>query len=85
MKPPANERPRWLDDPAHVTLIYRVLIGSCLALVGIGFLVAAEGHFWWEQSAGFYAIYGFVSCVSLVLLARGLRRLVKRSEDYYDR
>lgn len=85
MKPPSDERPRWLDDSAHVTLIYRVLIGTCLALVGISFLVVREAHFWWEESAGFYAVYGFISCVTLVLIAKGLRRILKRPEDYYDR
>lgn len=30
-----------------------------------------------------YAIYGFVSCVTLVLLGRVLRRLVIRRPDYY--
>ncbi len=31
-----------------------------------------------------YAIYGFVSCVILVLLGIVLRRLVKRPEHYYE-
>ena len=30
-----------------------------------------------------YAIYGFVSCVVLVLVGRVLRRLVMRDENYY--
>ncbi|HLB38690.1 MAG TPA: hypothetical protein VJL31_19130 [Gemmatimonadales bacterium] len=85
MKPPPDERPRWLDDPAHVTLIYRALIAACLALVGVGYFVLKGGHFWWEESPGFYGLYGFVSCVLLVALARGVRRLLKRPEDYYDR
>lgn len=85
MKPPSDERPRWLDDPAHVTLLYRGVIGICLALVGVGFLVRLEGHFWWEEVAGFYAMYGFIAYVTLVLIARGLRRIVKRPEDHYDR
>jgi hypothetical protein len=84
VKPPPNEQPRWLDDPAHVTLIYRALIATCLVLVGIGVLVATTGHFWWEGWVGFYGVYGFVSCVTLVLIAKGLRRILKRPEDYYD-
>ena len=34
---------------------------------------------------GFYAVFGFVACVVLVLTAKGLRRLLMRPEDYYDR
>jgi hypothetical protein len=34
----------------------------------------------------FYAVFGFVACVALVLAAKEiLRRLVKRPEDYYER
>jgi len=32
---------------------------------------------------GSYAVYGFVSCVILVLLGLVLRRLMMRPEDYY--
>ncbi len=38
----------------------------------------------WDSWWGFYAVYGFVGCVLLVLVARLLRRVVKRPEDYYD-
>ena len=32
-----------------------------------------------------YAVYGFASCVMLVLIGLLLRRLVMRDEDYYGR
>ena len=41
-------------------------------------------HFAIEQAFGFYALYGFAACVSLVLLARVMRRLLMRREDYWD-
>jgi hypothetical protein len=34
---------------------------------------------------GFYAAYGFFACVVLVLMAKVLRLVLKRPEDYYDR
>ena len=34
---------------------------------------------------GFYGIFGFVACVALVLIAKQLRRVLMRPEDYYDR
>ena len=37
-----------------------------------------------EKIPGFYAIYGFVGCVILVLVAKEMRRVVMRDEDYYD-
>jgi len=39
-----------------------------------------KGPSWW----GFYGIYGFTACVLLVVTAKLLRKLVMRSEDYYD-
>jgi hypothetical protein len=36
------------------------------------------------EFVGSFALYGFVSCVALVILGKGLRRLVMRPEDYYD-
>lgn len=85
MNRPSDERPRWLDDPAHVTLIYRTLIVTCLVLVVLGVPLAMRGHFRWEAWTGFYGLYGFVSCVTLVLIAKGLRRILRRPDDYYDR
>ena len=34
---------------------------------------------------GFNAVYGFLSCVAMVLFARVLGWLVKRPDDYYER
>jgi hypothetical protein len=40
-------------------------------------------NFAFEHWFGFFAWYGFVCCVALVLLAKQIRKLVKRDEDYY--
>ena len=57
---------------------------SLVVLLLIECFVPAHGHFPWEQAPGFYAVYGFIGCVSLIFVAKGLRLLVKRKEDYYD-
>ena len=41
-------------------------------------------HFRFEYWFGFFSLYGFVACVSLVLAAKQLRKIVMRDEDYYD-
>ena len=38
----------------------------------------------WEAAWGFYCIYGFVACVLLVLVAKEMRKVIMRKEDYYD-
>lgn len=37
-----------------------------------------------EAWFGFYGFYGFIACVVLVLVAKELRKLVMRKEDYYN-
>ena len=38
----------------------------------------------WENTWGFYALFGFIACVVLVLVAKEMRKIVMRKEDYYD-
>jgi hypothetical protein len=80
-----EKRRYWLDDPKHVTAVYRALIAVCLVLGAVDLFFVKRGHFAWEGWIGFYAIYGFVCCVALVLVAKQLRKVLMRREDYYDR
>ena len=38
----------------------------------------------WENLKGFYPLWGLFGVGGLILAAKGLRRIVMRSEDYYD-
>lgn len=82
---PDGERSYWLDDPGNVTRLYRGLWVVGLILVALDFVLHRHDDLDFAATYGFYAAYGFVACVALVLTAKGLRRLVKRPEDYYDR
>jgi hypothetical protein len=56
-----------------------------VVLLIVEFFVHKHPHFPWEGWLEFYAIYGFVACVALVIAAKYiLRPLMKRREDYYD-
>ncbi len=73
------------DNPRNVMILLMLLFGSCLVLMIVNFFLPKHSHFSWEEWSGFYAAYGFVACVGLVLAAKHiLRRIVKRREDYYD-
>ncbi len=48
------------------------------------FFVALHPHFDIEKIFGFYAIFGFLSCVGLIIFAKLLGFLIKRKDDYYD-
>jgi hypothetical protein len=53
-------------------------------LLVIDLFIPKHGHFAWEEAPFFFAAYGFIGCVGLIFLARGLRVLVKKKENYYD-
>ena len=48
-------------------------------------LEAKHPYFEAEEWFGFYAIYGFVMCVGLVLVAKLMRIFLMRDEEYYDK
>ena len=79
-----EERRHVWDDPANVRRLFRVFYACCAVLVGLGFFVHRHAQHPWEHLIEFYPVYGFVGITVLVLLARVLRRLVMRPENYYD-
>lgn len=74
----------FLDNPKNVKRIVHALVVSCIILFALDFVLHRHTQHPWEEAFGFYAIYGFVSCVILVLLAKELRKLIMRSEDFYQ-
>ena len=89
------EKKHIFDNPENVKRLLRVFFGSVVALLifDVVYIILSKQHiihrhveYQWEEYFGFYAIYGFVACVILVLISKYvLRPLVKRKEDYYDK
>ncbi len=73
------------DNPKNVKRLLGGFYLSLLVLLAAELFLHKRPHFAWEAWPEFYAVYGFVACVVLVLAAKYiLRPLVKRREDYYD-
>lgn len=72
------------DEPRNVRRVIQGLLVLCGILLAADFVFHRHVAHPWEETFAFYAIYGFVACVVLVLLAKGLRLIVMRPEDYYD-
>ena len=72
------------DNPRNVRRVVLGLVGACVILVGLDLVLHRHVSHPWEAMFGFYAVYGFVACVLLVLLAKEMRKLLIRKEDYYD-
>ena len=80
-----SEEKRWLDDARNVRKLVMGLILGCAALLLADFLYHKHVHFEFEHWFGFFAFFSLVIGVGLVLIARLLRFVVGRPEDYYDR
>lgn len=79
-----DEKKYWLDDRLNVDKIFWGLCAICGGLALLDLFYHKHVDFSWENWFGFFGFYGFVSCVGLVVLAKQLRKVLKRGEDYYD-
>ncbi len=74
----------WLYRPGSSRKLW---IAGCIIL---GLTILAEPfidlhpHFSIEGLFSFHAVFGFISCVAMVIFAKWLGYLVKRKDDYYD-
>jgi len=75
----------WLDKPQNVSRVFHALWIACGLLIAIDLFLHRHEYFDFATAFGFHAFYGFFACVALVLIAKQLRRLLMRDEDYYDR
>jgi len=74
----------FFDKPENIKKMLRVFYVICGLLVVADFIVHRHIYHDWENIPAFYAIYGFVGCTVLVLIAKELRKVIMRGEDYYD-
>lgn len=74
----------WADRPGPKRAIRVALYTVCALLVLAEFFVDRHPTNDIEALPVFYALYGFLSLMVAVIAAKGLRRLVRRQEDYYD-
>jgi len=77
-------RAHMFDDPKNVKRVRVALYSVCaLSLIAELFIERHVEHPW-EVLFGFYCLYGFGACVSLVLIAKEMRKILMRGDDYYD-
>lgn len=81
---PKRQSDHWLVRPRTIRWLWIV---GCVALgltVVAQFAIKIKGYFGIDGWLGFGAAFGFLSCVAMVLVAKGLGRFLKREERYYD-
>jgi len=78
-----KERRHIFDDKRNVKRVIYALYLVCTVSLVLDFFVHRHVEHPWEGLFGFYAFYGFVACVVLVLIAKEMRKILMRKDDYY--
>jgi len=84
---PNDKKKGWADGKGFRRFIIGALVVAALAAAALGFLPAfqkEEPHFEVERMPVFFALWGFVSFMFIVLAGQHLRKIVMRDERYYD-
>jgi len=76
-----DDKKYFFDKPKNIRWMMRSFYAICILLVIADFIIIPLDG---ETVPAFYAIFGFVACVVLVVLAKAMRKVVMRQEDYYD-
>jgi len=88
-----EDRPSNTDQPGEhpgkgesrgARSIVRALYTACVLLFLVDFVYHRHVVHPIERFWGFYAVYGWLSCVTLVVLSKQMRRFLMRPESYYD-
>ncbi len=80
----SDERQHVWDNPRNVKLLFNVFYAVCAIVVVLDLVIDRHRDHPWESLLAFYPFYGFVGIVVLVLIAKQMRRVLMRPEDYYD-
>ena len=81
MEPRENDA--WLARPSTIRLLWRVFAVVLAVSVAAQLLFKVKGYFTVDGWLGFGAVFGFLSCVAMVLVAKVLGWILKRDENFY--
>lgn len=85
MPRPKDREDYWLVRPRTIRMLWVVFIVILVATVLADLFIDHHGTFGIDGTIGFYAWYGFLSCVCLVFVSLALGVILKRPANYYDR
>lgn len=79
-----DEPPGVWDNPKNVDRLLYAFYAALVILVGMDAVIHRHIYHPWEALFGFHAWYGFAACWILVVIAKQMRNVLMRGEDYYD-
>lgn len=80
-----RSRPRSNIQPRTVRKLWTWFIAVLAATVVAELPIERHAYFGIDGVFGFYAWFGFLSCVALIVFAKLFGALLKRQDSYYDR
>ena len=78
-----RENDVWLARQSTIRLLWQVFALVLAASVAAQLLFKVKGYFGVDGWLGFGAVFGFLSCVAMVLFAKALGWILKRPDNYY--
>ncbi len=75
----------WLTRKDTIRKLWIAFAIVLAATVAADFIVHHKAYFGIDGTFGFGAWFGFLSCVLMIVFAKGLGMLLKRRDNYYDR
>ena len=74
----------WFYIKSSIKKLYISALMILVVVFFVEYFIVLHPHFSIEKIFGFHAVFGFLSCVGLIIFAKLLGFLVKRKDDYYD-
>ena len=81
---PENEKIHWLLRRSTIRLLWILFAALLAMLVLADIFIHPHAKFGIDGTFGFYAWYGLLTCVAMVLLAKALGVVLKKPDTYYD-
>ncbi len=78
-----QQQDHWLVRPDSIRLLWRIFWAVLALTVALQIFIKVKGYFGVDGWIGFGAAFGFLSCVAMVVFAKGLGFILKRDDNYY--
>ncbi len=78
---------RIFENSDTMRLLKWVFYAAAAVFVALDFVIPRHHlHFFWDEIPGFSAVFGFISCVLIIIFAKTVGKLLlQRDEDYYEK
>ena len=78
------EQLHWLYRRETIPKLWLAGYALLALTLALEVFIDLHSHFGFSDWFSFNAIYGFFTCLAMVVFAKWLSRFVKRPDDYYD-